>query len=280
MKILLGVIATHHSSRAEHIAAQRARLQVSGQPYKIVYGTPTSNNMPPRQPLDDELFFDVDDRRPWMVLKDKGLFQYALANGYDYVFRVCDDTIVHVDRLLAAGLAAYDYAGSFCGYAEATGYYFPIKYLDYMHGGAGVWLSRKAMQALVDDVWYGPASSPYPATVPVFPEFSLPNFHTYWDDLWMGEVLKGNLPFDSPLRNDPAEAYRKKGIKVFDDPSLFAIYLGTDSEKIIASHDPKQMGPTHTLIPSFGERVGKTIDWEFGAHLLGCKPMLSIGAGI
>ena len=59
------------------------------------------------------LFFNVDDTRRWMALKNQELFRYALSGGYDFVFRACDDTKVFPHRLLKHDIAfKHDYFGT------------------------------------------------------------------------------------------------------------------------------------------------------------------------
>ena len=82
------------------------------------------------------------------------LARWALADGYDYVFKCDDDTYVWVDRLLASGFERWDY----CGFSHD--WHTP----RFASGGAGYWMSRRAMGVLAaqedafephDDVWVG-----------------------------------------------------------------------------------------------------------------------------
>lgn len=261
MKILIGVITAHHESRTPYVEKMRARLKDSPIDYKFVYGSAASNDLPNREPLADELFFDVDDRREWMVLKNKELFKYAMANGYDFVFRCCDDTALYPERLLqhAPLLALHDYAGTFCGHGNYGGKIFCLRYMDYCHGGVGVWLSHKAMNRLLADDWKGPTPSPYPMEMEVMPGIWHPSYDTYWDDLWMGEVLKGNLRYGERRRNDLYNNYGD--IMVYDDPNLFAYAKPFDRDKVISTHEEAVMGESliAETIPPFSSVTDKIV---------------------
>ncbi len=265
-KVLIGAISAHHPSRAPHAEAQRQRLKNGPVPYKIIYGTAASNGIPDRTPLDDELFFNVDDRKEWMVLKNKEFFKYALEHGYEYVFRCCDDSIVYPDRLLEHYdlLSQHDYAGTMCGYANMIGQgIFTLRYLDYMHGGVGIWLSRRAMEMLIADDWKGPYSSPLGKQIELTPEyFHKGNWHIYWDDLWIGEVLRGNLNQNDPRRNAVYQNYLGW---VLDSPELFASYHPFDPETVIATHSLDQMGTSSLHPKTFSTRFDNIklleVDW-------------------
>jgi hypothetical protein len=58
--------------------------------------------------------------------------------GYDHVFFCDDDTYVVADRLLACGYEAHDYMGCPCLVGEYN--------IVVAHGGAGFWMSRRAME--------------------------------------------------------------------------------------------------------------------------------------
>ena len=267
MKILIAFLTAHHASRVSHVVEQRARMQGSSVDYKFVYGAASSNNMPDREPLFDELFFDVNDTKPYLVLKNKEVFKWALEHGYDFVFRACDDTVVYPERMLrhVGILGNHDYAGTMCGYGMLPGQgIFTLRYLDYMHGGVGIWLSRRAMEMLIADDWKGPYSSPYSKQVELTPGYFFKgSWHIYWDDLWIGEVLKGNLNYNDPRRN---AVYQNYLVHVYDDPELFASNKPFDETRIIARHSLEQMGTTELNPKAFSTRTGSikmvSIDWD------------------
>lgn len=268
MKILIGFLSAHHNSRAVHVHAQRARMKNSPIDYKFVYGNPlTQTGVMNRYPLKDELRFDnVDDRKEYLVQKNKALFHYALTNGYDYVFRACDDTIVYPERILENFdlLKQHDYAGTMCGYGMLPGHgIFTLKYLDYMHGGVGIWLSRKAMEMLLADDWKGPYSSPYSKQIELTPGYFFKgSWNIYWDDLWIGEVLKGNLNYNDPRRD---LIYQNFLVSVLDSPELFASNNPFDPDKVISTHSLEQMGTSDLKPGTFSTLTGTLkivgVDW-------------------
>jgi len=99
-------------------------------------------------------------------LRMKRICQYALANGYDFIFRTDSDAYVWVNRLLLCGYESQDYMGYCLNYPEHLGGNRTA------HGGTGFFLSRRAMQIVVDGEHF-PAGN-----------------GTYWADIWTGELLK------------------------------------------------------------------------------------------
>lgn len=89
----------------------------------------------------DEISLDVPDGYKELPIKVRGMFRWILDNGYDRVFKCDDDTYVHIPRLLACGKDEFDYVGRLDN---------PSHYTFWMQGGAGYWLSRRAMEYLVD----------------------------------------------------------------------------------------------------------------------------------
>jgi len=264
INVVIMAITAHHSSRTSYQQEFRERMKDSPLPYFLVYGTAKSNDVCERLPLVDELFFDVDDRREYMVLKDKALFQWAINNGYTHVFRCCDDTVLYPSRLnhWLPLLSQHDYAGTFCGHGNITdetgnSAIFAIRYMDYMHGGVGMLLSKKAMERLIADKWPGPDVVPWPDMVEVMPNVWNSGYVKYWDDLWIGEVLKGHIRYGDRRRNNIYENYGD--ILVYDDPNLFAYAFPFDKNKVIATHEEKAMGHSelNMVIPPFSSLKDK-----------------------
>lgn len=82
-----------------------------------------------------------DDSFVSLPEKNRRICQYALDNGYDRLFRCDDDTWCDVALMVRLALEHEDkdYAGSDCG--------------GFAIGGAGIWLSRRAMQIVADGTW-------------------------------------------------------------------------------------------------------------------------------
>ncbi len=92
---------------------------------------------PPLEPRQDEVILQVPDDYRHIAVKVRAIFQYALAKEFDYVFKCETDSYVVVDRLLKSGFAKHDILGGAAGRNIA--------------GGSGWWMSKKAMQAVVND---------------------------------------------------------------------------------------------------------------------------------
>ena len=234
--IFLGIITAHHPSRWWYrVGARQTFLKNSALDHIYVYGRPPLPDWIV-EPEPDELWVDCDDRKEHMYYKVQALCRYALDNGYKYLFRACDDTQLFPDRIAAAGLEAFDYAGNMpCKFS--LGGTFKIWFkggFDYMHGGTGIWLSRKAMQRIVDDKMESVVCD-MPEKVDVGFGLTAPGHKIWWDDLRIGEVLKGLLPWDSPVRDQPVLAYQQSGIEVFEDEMQF---FESDPSRALAVHDP------------------------------------------
>jgi hypothetical protein len=103
---------------------------------KYFYGLPEGGY--PRQPLEDEVFLTVPDDYAHLPHKVIEIARYAVAEGYDYLFKGDDDTYVWIDRLIHELLTyKFDYAGwDNCGMAS---------------GGVGYWLSNRAARLVAED---------------------------------------------------------------------------------------------------------------------------------
>jgi hypothetical protein len=77
---------------------------------------------------------------PTLPTKTKLLCKYALLSGCDYLFKVDTDTLVNPENLLFSDFEDHDYSGGFN--SEESG--------EFCSGGAGYWLSRKAMKIVVN----------------------------------------------------------------------------------------------------------------------------------
>lgn len=234
--ILLGIITAHHPSRWWYrTGARNTFLRNSALDHVYVFGRPPVPDWPVA-PEPDELWVDCDDRKDYMYYKVQALCRYALDAGYQYLFRCCDDTAIYPDRLINAGLEPFDYGGNMpCKFSLGGTFktWFAGGY-SYMHGGTGIWLSRKAMQMIADDKLESVVCD-MPTKSDVGFGLTAPGHLVWYDDFRIGEVLKGLLPWDSPVRNDPVLAYQKNGISIFEDEMLF---FEDDLSRPVAVHDP------------------------------------------
>jgi len=108
----------------------------------------------PLEPKEDEVLLAVPDDYRHIAVKVRAIFQYAVEHGFDYVFKCETDTYVVPDRLLQSGFQNHDILGGPAGKNLA--------------GGSGWWMSRKAMESVVND--------------PI---------NTWSDDCWFPTLLRG-----------------------------------------------------------------------------------------
>lgn len=161
----------------------------------------------------DEVILDVPDNYTHVGYKLRGACRWALEKGYDYIFQGIIDTFAIPQRLLSSGFEKHDYVGSANNERTSLG------------GGAGFWLSKKAMQILAD--------------APV----------THWAyDAWSGEVLLKNgiqITHDprytnleqiklSPRRdNDIITSHIANTPTVYDPARMFELYNLAKAEGLL-----------------------------------------------
>src|SRR5258708_33335820 len=106
MKILIAVVACH--KRAHYTQFQRETWiqDVIGADCRFFYGRGSHS-----EPKSDEVVLDVPDDYEHLSEKVQAIFQYALANGYSFVFKVDDDAYVCPERLLKSGFEKHHYTG-------------------------------------------------------------------------------------------------------------------------------------------------------------------------
>ena len=183
MKILIAVL----SCRA-HAAFQQAQRETwvkdipEGVDFKYFVGYETTE--PDEVQLGGDAFKPEQGLKKYPSLPDKTkrLCQWALDYGYDYLFKTDTDTVINVKNLLNSGFKKWDYSGGYN--QEETG--------EFCSGGAGYWLSRKAMQIVSDST-----------------------FTSWAEDLFVAGSLKqaGILPvFDPGYRWKPGEVIDSEAI--------------------------------------------------------------------
>lgn len=209
MKLFLAIVSCW-KHREMNQAARDTWLQTCSVDYRFVLGQGDGT------PEDDELVLPVSDTYADLTQKAIATIQYALDSGYDYMLHVGRDTYVKVPRVLEAGLEKFDYAGN-CGCQGEMGY-CPLECFDaerpfhYASGGAGSWLSRKAMELII--------ASPI----------------RHWaDDLMFGWILGTHK---IPLWSD--SRFQKKGPWLYS-PHQFTVHLGRGTDV----YDPVWMYQAH-----------------------------------
>src|SRR6202521_691042 len=139
MKTLIAVLScelyrTNGNNQAMH-DTWLPLVRDAGADYRIFMGNGSTCSQP------DEVFLAVPDDYLHVTYKARAMYSWALANGYDYIFKCFPDTYVNPGRLMRSGFENYDYVGNFaCTPAVGPAY---------CTGGAGYWLSRRAYEKLV-----------------------------------------------------------------------------------------------------------------------------------
>jgi hypothetical protein len=138
-KILLAVLSCHALRHYEQsIRDTWAKDIPEGVDYRFFLGLPHAN------PEQDEVFLSVGDTLQDLTHKTVAVCAWAMAQGYEYLFKGDLDTLVRPLGLLQSDFRAWDWVGGQNSF--------------FASGGAGYTLSRRAMQAVVDHpVEPGPA---------------------------------------------------------------------------------------------------------------------------
>jgi hypothetical protein len=107
-----------------------------------------ADSVPPA-PRADEVWLDVGDWMRDLSEKVVHIVRWAVEQKYDYMFKCDCDTYVHVPRLLASGFEKFDYIGYPIFRTENYSVPWRGRDLVYAQGGAGMWLSRRAMESFL-----------------------------------------------------------------------------------------------------------------------------------
>lgn len=149
MKILVAIQACHRLNELK--LAQRETWMVdppAGVDVRIFVGTFVALYSQARSespyPQPDEVWLDVPDWKGYLSQKSLEIVRWAFNHDYDYIWKADVDTYCSLDRLLASGFECFDYVGHRGGMHQWRG-----RPVCYAQGGAGFWLSRRAMQAFI-----------------------------------------------------------------------------------------------------------------------------------
>jgi len=91
----------------------------------------------------DEVCLNVDDSYRGLALKTREICRWAYDAGYDFLFKTDTDTVISVSRLLTSDFASHDYLGG--ENADNLPAEVGPGRIEFASGGAGYWLSKKAM---------------------------------------------------------------------------------------------------------------------------------------
>jgi hypothetical protein len=143
VKVLIAIHGAH-SQHAQMEAQRETWLKdLKGADYRYFLGQPALGDEDVEYgTFPDGPNWEGHRRTWWLNRKTEALASYAIANGYDFVFKCDDDTYVSVPELLASGFEAHDYSGSMDRHYD---YELSLAY-EWAQGGAGYWLSRRSME--------------------------------------------------------------------------------------------------------------------------------------
>lgn len=132
MRALIATLSCHvYRGYEQAIRETWAKEIPEGIDHKFFLGCPKLSNAFP-----DEESLSVDDSFHGITKKTVGIFLWSLERGYDYVFKSDLDTLIRPALLATCGFEQHDYMGG-------RNHYFAS-------GGSGYWLSKKAMQFVVN----------------------------------------------------------------------------------------------------------------------------------
>jgi hypothetical protein len=219
MKPFLIEIVSCAKDRPKQVAPRETWVKEWGHlvDYKFLLGKGNENAE------SDEWIFDVPDDWNGVLCKDLASHRRALELGYDYVFHISLDCYPIIPRLLSAfhELQGRDYVGG----SSDTPYYL---------GGAGYWLSRRALEVTSNAV-----------AMPVA-----------YDDMRIGEVLyKARIYAQADARYNTCD--QNTGHFGYEDPTIWqkedkvSVHLGRGS----GSFQPQWMYDCHRSYMEGGDHV-------------------------
>lgn len=145
MRRLIAVVTCHrYRGRAQAIRETWAR-DVSGADVRFFFGVNATE-----EPWPDEVRLDVPDDYDHLRHKVQAVFGWAVAQGYDWVFKTDDDVLVLPERLLN-NFVAFDYVGRVREPSREN--VAPRIYGDSERqfcSGFGYWLSARAARVVAE----------------------------------------------------------------------------------------------------------------------------------
>lgn len=144
MKILLGILSC--KAHADRQKAQREtwKKDIPCKEMAFLYFVGHQDNL-----ALDEVYLGEDKIAPEQGLKlyptlpnkTRALCRWSLEHDYDYLFKTDTDTLVNPKNLLKSDFQASDFSGAY-NHEDEVG--------DFASGGAGYWLSAKAMKIVAE----------------------------------------------------------------------------------------------------------------------------------
>ena len=146
MKIILAILSCHRDREWEQAQRDTWIKDIpEGIYYAFFLGNPAAVMGP------DEVFLEVPDDSLGLPYKTRALAKWAMAFGYDFVFKCDIDTLLVPENILGSGFEKHDYLGGQNSF--------------FASGGSGYWLSRKSMAhvAAGNPAGFGPAEDVFVA---------------------------------------------------------------------------------------------------------------------
>jgi hypothetical protein len=153
MRILLAITSCHPRAPIRQTIRETwlRDLDPARADYRFFIGRPRPSSGP-----SDEVYLECEDTYAALTSKTHALARWALAAGYDWLFKCDDDTYVRPDRLLSSGFERDDYSGFIGGrWGNLPGSGGREIVYAYAQGGAGYWLSRRALALVADHLLTG-----------------------------------------------------------------------------------------------------------------------------
>ena len=146
---LLIAIESCHADRNRHQAQRDTWLRdLSMIEHKFFLGHREGVHTMQLNPYEpDEVALDVDDSYQALSLKTRAICRWAADRDYDYIFKTDTDTVICPVNFLSSGFQNHDYmGGSNADIVPA----FSDEIIQFASGGAGYWLSRKALTTVAN----------------------------------------------------------------------------------------------------------------------------------
>lgn len=180
----------------------------------------------------DGAFLGVSDDYEQLPAKVKALCRYALANGYEWLLKIDDDTILYPDRLRVPTTG--DYIGRNRG---ASGGY-PHAYCS----GGVYWLSKKAMEVIANAALTDDSN----------------------EDRWVGNALavSGIVPIEEPLFIAPTHIPKSDYLKNDRIVALMQVDDNESANQMVRWWNGDYDPPAHTQGSSRSDYPVGSVMWK------------------
>lgn len=140
-KILVAIESCHRDREAQQAQRDTWLSALNVVDYKFFLGRPRT-----KAQCIDEVFLDVEDSYETLSIKTQAICDWAFRHNYDFIFKCDIDTVLNGKTATISG--GQDYVGGENADVDIPG--FPSGRIEFCSGGAGYWLSRKALTAVAN----------------------------------------------------------------------------------------------------------------------------------